>query len=214
MKFLAFLFCLFAVSLAQTQPKAGHYCEPANSDWCIDWFFGVNNDLQVKITANTVPGQANWVGFGLNNEFQMIGSDAVVAWVQPNANTQTVACKSLTGQDPTLVIPFIGGNYAVANNTGVQNSNGVTIVRYSRPLTLFNKVNIVTVQNNFQTAVWAIGPSAPTTQDGNLQMHVKRGLFAVNFYSGQTMANLPPTGDASRYTVGVLSFFACLLLLL
>jgi len=161
---------------------------------------------------------------GLNNVPTMIGAHAIVAWVPPQANTEILSVRALVGlsaQDThtnAVVVPY---SYATALTNGVQNVGGVHVVSFSRPVYLTNNVyGVPNIINAFTQCLWAVGPDAPSDPKGNLTIHTvgARGAFAVNFFTGQTMNDLPSSSqivsscNGLRMTWGLLIAFIALLI--
>jgi len=195
----------------------GHYCEPTSSLWCLDWIFtsiaSPNDTIQFTITAQADSATAKWVALGLNNQPEMAGAHAIVSWVKPGTGVQTVSCRQLIGTTTDHDSVFLPKQYATA--VSGSNTNGVTKVTFNRPVILVNDVyGIPTILNAFTHGLWAIGPNAPATAEANMTMHLinLKGTFAVNFFTGQTMADFTPT--PTSFGVSLTSCWALLALFL
>jgi len=209
------------VTNTNTSVSPFHYCNPTNI-FCLDWSFGNNLDIILKITARGLPatktgGATVWVGIGFNSLFQMIGSDAIVGWVLPAGTAPVLSCRRLNAKDPAdCPVSFTPCYATPANNSvSVDYGNGTVVMYISRPLTFYNKggnAGIYSIQTaGFQTVIWAFGPNIPANPGDNLSQETVHGMFAADFVLGTTTEFLPPVpASASRAVISLLALF-CLL---
>jgi len=125
----------------------------------------------------------------------MIGANSIIAWVEPGTNVQSITCRELHSKDPEGCVVVYDPCYATPNDILASNIDGITTVSFKRPFRFHNKINnIVPISSfGFQTVIWAVGRDSPMRPNNStLSKEIFRGLFAADFNTGQTMANLPP----------------------
>jgi len=217
-------FLLSLLVIACVYAQTGNYCGNSvyyNNAWCMSWVIANNPATNMSFITFTViaktPTGGQYIGFGLNNEPLMAGSHAIVGWVLPSNNATYVSTRVLSGNPHNAVPDAL--NYATPLPLASWNVGGVTTISYSRPLSIPNNVyGIPAIINAFTEGLWSIGPDYPSTLSGNLTMHDLnlKGTFAVNFFTGQTMAQYPSasaTSDASSLSM-ISALLVCLMMLL
>jgi len=209
------LLLAFSLALAQT----GHYCTAGNI-WCLDWIFTSsaqsNDTLNITLTAKIDSTSAKWVAFGLNNVPLMAGAHAIIGWVQPGTNIQTISCRALVGSNGGHDAIPLPTTYATSLD-GASNVGGVHVIKFSRPVYLTNNnYGVPNILNVFTHGLWSIGPNAPVNANDNITQHIPslRGSFSLNFFTGQTAPDFTAApNDSVTIKVNILLFVLAFMLL-
>jgi len=179
----AILFFLLFFCFCEVKGQDFHFCvygQDQKVEICVDWTIQ-GNTIEFTAATETVGG---WIAVGVNDSPQMIGTDAIVAWVN-SFYVQTVQCRYNEGKDASSV-KLITPCYASSPSTGFARSDSATIVKFSRSLDLGapwkNVTSISKTQNQY--IVWAVADQIPSPPTSNLTNHIYRGFQKLNFTSG------------------------------
>jgi DOMON domain len=188
---------------------AGFNCEPLNNVFQVRWI--VENDL-LLVELIGIIGEEDYMSFGVSGSSTstfMIGADFVVVDTfggtyraqdfQANARSQ---CSSGTGVCPDTDSIGAVNNVNMTLVSG-DRAEGVTIIRYKKPLItsdavgIDSPISIVAGEKTF--VVWAVGPVSPDT--GNPQFHSSYPKEDVTIEFGRDIVdNCQPLNAGSNIT--------------
>jgi len=153
------------------------------------------NDTVITMALRAVTGPTGWVACGWTGGiYQMVGSDAVIGW---SGDSPSVGAYSLTGQDPSLILPIpipITNNYTeIVNDT--------TTIIFTRVIAAGNHP-INNSMNGTNAMIGAIGGTDYLTQ------HVYNAQFLVeiNYVTGQV--SVIPQSSPLKLAHGSIMFIA------
>ncbi|PRP84216.1 ferric reductase-like transmembrane protein [Planoprotostelium fungivorum] len=108
------------------------YYATAQGDMKVNWTLSEDGKaLDFVLLGNTT----GYISIGFNNRTDMIGADAIIAWVD-DANLTSVGIIDsfcLNNTKPSADTRFVGGRQDVYNVSGLQR-DGWTLIRFSRPI--------------------------------------------------------------------------------
>jgi hypothetical protein len=152
-----------------------------NGDVTVFWTPPANpNDENAVIDMAVKAKTLGYGAVGFSRDGNMIGSDAVIGWIDNNAN-EDVKAYELTGKSPDLVIE---STKLVITDTSAAEENGFTIIKFKRKIKNNGNVNFdVTGQNS--KLIVAIG-----TNDNKIKHSDKQGSITLNFLTGESTAGV------------------------
>ena len=161
-----------APSLAPTPP--GYNCEELSSDFQVRWRVENNNEIKIELIGRI--DDDGYMGFGVSGDESralMVGGDPVVADFfggQPRARdfymSDRAQCSVETGVCPDTAGSF--SNDIISNSVSGDRQDGLTLVRFSRPVVPSNVDDetsgyavdqAIKVQpGDLTSVIWALGP--------------------------------------------------------
>lgn len=143
----------------------------------------------------SAPYRNNWIGMGFSKNGLMIGSSAMVGWVNPNG-TGTGLQYLLKDQDPNKVVPNQGELKLVENTT--------TVIRQGNLVYLAFQLN---APQPLIEVLYAVGPNGKLPNDKNglkLTQHQDRVSTTLNYATGKSQTQSSPYAGL-RKTHGALN---------
>ncbi|KAH9315006.1 hypothetical protein KI387_023633 [Taxus chinensis] len=151
------------------------------------------NNTNIWSFLLSAPNRNSWIGMGFSNSGSMVGSSAIVGWVD-QSGLGTIKQYYLGGQSPTLVVADQGNLNVVNNDTSLIVQGSTTYLafqlQFSTPLTVAN-------------ILYAIGPQNTLPSNNVLAEHDDKVATVFDFSTGASSQS--SSTDKLRRSHGILN---------
>eukprot|EP00898_Chlorokybus_atmophyticus_P008699 jgi/Chlat1/8830/Chrsp91S09256 len=159
------------------------------------------NDTKLEVAS--VAETTGFVGLGFSKDGGMVGSQAVIGWVDDSTGTLDINMYNLNGQVPSQVVPNNG--IRLSSKSGSQNSTTTTVrwqLDVNSALPEFLQLTATT------QLIWSYSSS---NFDGLAYHGTTRGATQVDFSTGQAQnvpSSSPFSKKAAQLAHGIINFIA------